>query len=488
MKNHPPSNPGFSVDLLTHPAQLAFLDAKRQRLPDGTRAYRRFALFAGRRGGKTRIGAVGAGEELSVPNTLGWACAPSYPELLDYVIPAVFAVIPEDWIDDWVASRYLLKLKNGAQCAFRSLDDPDRGRGPGLHWVWIDEARKVAEKAWDTVLPALTDKRGVAWITTSTNGFDWTYRRFWLPASAEKPGYWAVKYRTIDNPDIDPEEIEAAQNELDPVFFQQEYLGEFVSFTGAIYGPLLAPQILNDERLITNVLPEYPNIDVTRASIVGMDPGADHPFGAVIAVATDAGLVVVGEHLKRNLPAFDHVRLMRQMCRGLHPDRWAIDRSQKQMAIELSQHGLYATAANNDVVSGIQRVQSWLRTRKLWFIEPWCPRTVEQMRNYQWAENVATDGQARREQAKKVMDDLPDSLRYLLMLWPELPSMMEKPELDDAQRFLRDLESVPEAHRWEVERIRRLSSADRGEDLSALDEMLVPMDNPAGMGVGDFYA
>lgn len=488
MKNHPPCNTTGNLDLLHHPAQEAFLDAKRMRLDDGSRAFRRMSLFAGRRGGKTRIGAIGAAEELAVPMSLGWACAPSYPELLDYVIPAVFASIPEDWIDDWVASRYLLKLKNGAQCAFRSLDDPERGRGPGLDWVWIDEARKVAEKAWDTILPALSDRRGVGWITTSPNGFDHCYRRWWVPAINNKPGYWSVKYRTCDNPKIDPEEIEAAREELDPLFFAQEYEGEFVTFAGAIYGTLLDSQILQDEARIKAVLPEYPNIDPSRSSIVGMDPGADHPFGACIAVATEAGLVVVGEHLKRNLPSYDHVTLIKQMCRGLAPERWAIDRSAKQMAIELSQHGIYATGANNDVVAGIQRVQSWLRIKKLWFIEPWCPRMVEQLRNYQWAENMASDGQARREQVKKIMDDLPDSLRYLVMLWPALPSMLDRPELDASERFLRSMADVPEEARWQVERMRRIEYADRGEDLSELDEPLISVDDTSQNGLGDFYA
>ena len=487
MKNHPRSNASGVITLLPHPAQTAFLAAKRLRLTDGTRAYRRFGLFAGRRGGKTKIGAVGAADEMRAPHSLGWACAPSYPELQDYVIPAVFASVPEAWIDDWIASRFLLKLKNGAECAFRSLDDPERARGPGLDWLWIDEARKVAKRAWDTALPALSDKRGVAWITTSPNGFDWCHSRFWLPALAEKPGFWAVKYKTSDNPAIHAEEIAAAREELDPLFFQQEYEGEFVSFTGAIYGTMLDSQILTDDARIKAVLPEYPALDPTRSAIVGMDPGADHPFGAVLLVATDAGLVCCGEYHKRNTAAYDHASALRKMVRGLTVDRWAMDRSQKQMGIELSQHGIYATGANNDVVSGINRVQSWLRTRKLWFIEPWCPRTVEHLRNYQWADNLATDGSARREQAKKVLDDLPDALRYGLMLWPELPSMLGREEPDAMTRYTRALADVPAESQWQVARMRRIDMEAQGEDLSALDDTLEPVDD-TGRGLGDFYA
>lgn len=81
-----------------------------------------------------------------------------------------------------------------------------------------------------------------------------------------------------------------------------------------------------------------------------------------------------------------------------------------------------------------------------------------------------------------------NSLRYAIMTWPELPSMLDRPELDATERFLRDLKDVPEDLRWQVARMRRIDYADRGEDLSELDELLVPMDDTPQDGVGDFYA
>ena len=59
------SNQGQTFSLLYNPYQQAFLEARRKRLDDGTRAFNRFALIAGRRGGKTLIGALAAVEEAS---------------------------------------------------------------------------------------------------------------------------------------------------------------------------------------------------------------------------------------------------------------------------------------------------------------------------------------------------------------------------------------------------------------------------------------
>lgn len=433
--------------------------ARRARLPDKTREFQRFALIAGRRGGKTRIGSVATVEEATVPNTRHWACAPSYPELNDYVMPAVLGIVPQGWIDDWIAGTYTLKLKNKTQIQFRSLDDPERARGPGLHSLWIDEGRKIQELAWDTARPALTEYRGACWVTTSPNGKDWVYRRFYEPAKNGRPGFWAVRYKTIHNPAIPREEVEAARAEMDPLWFAQEYEGDFVTFTGAVYGRLLESQILKTDEDIKKILPEWPRIDPSRHAFSSLDPGTDHPFAGVLFLVTEFGLVVFREYLERNKPISEHVANLQRMEAPFQIERRGIDRSQKQFGIELAQHGFHAIPAENDVIAGIQRVTSWLHSKQLWFVERFCPKTVEQMRNYRWDENWGKDGVAKRERVIKRDDDLPDAIRYGCMLYPELPRIITLIEG-------RDPRSVPEEARWAWERLKRIED---GEKSSGLD-------------------
>lgn len=477
--------------------QAAFLQALDLRTPRGMRVYDRLSLFAGRRGGKTKIGGIAAVKEMK-PDTLGWACAPSYPELQDYVLPAVLSLIPRDWIAEWSQSRLELRLKNGARCAFRSLDDPERGRGPGLDWCWIDEARKVQQLAWETIQPAVTGNAGVAWFTTTPNSFDWCYKQLWRPAEEGEAGYWSTKYWTIVNPIFeDPirrAAIERDRRTMDPAFFAQEYQADFVSFTGAIYGQSINTQLLRaeDPRLKV-ILPEWPKIDPTRPAYVGIDPGADHPFAAVLIVSTEQGLVQIGEYIARNKSAYEHKRgiaLMLQRWnpdRPFYPERWAIDRSQKQMAIELAQapFPINCTAAENDVRAGINRVQAWLQSKQLWILSDECKRTVEQLRGYRWDENVAPDGTYRREQPRKEEDDLPDALRYALMLWPEIPEPVR-----DAERRA-GLEGFSDEQLWAVDRMERINAKERGDrddedddqpSRRYYDDDESPDDAPAGMG------
>jgi hypothetical protein len=449
-------NPTGSLELLYNPHQQAFLTALEQKTAKGLHAFNRLALFAGRRGGKTKVGAIAAAKKMQVPKSWGWVCAPTYPDLHDFVIPEVFATIPHAWIGNWSEQHYELELKNYAKCQFRSLEDPDKARGPGLDWAWIDETRKVAELAWNTMLPALIDKRGQAWFTTSPNGFDWCYETFWLPAQQGIPGYWAVKYKTADNPFIDKSEIAAAQRAMDPLFFQQEFEADFVTFTGAIYGATLQPQTLRTDEQIREIIPEWPNVDPGRECFIGLDPGSDHPFGIVMGVMTERGIVMLGESLLRNKTIQEYVNAMHELLAKFNPARpfapavWAIDRSQKQTSIELAQHRIYATAAENNVENGIRRTQSWIARNQIWFVESMVPQLLDQMKAYRWADNTKADGQAMKERVIKRNDDLPDALRYMLMAGPSLP------ELDVAPSGgLRSLAGLPEDVRRDLERMQR---------------------------------
>jgi hypothetical protein len=484
MTNPAHATPGSGkLELVHNPYQQQFLAALAARLKNGHRAYNRLGLFAGRRSGKTLIGGVGVVTESGkYPNQSWMVCAGSYPKLHDFVMPAIALALPTTWLaKPFSASHYEWTLKNGTTIRARSLDDINRGRGSGLDGLWIDEARDVARIAWKTLVPALIDRKGTAIITTTPSGFDWCYEDFWKPAAELVPGYWACKYKSVENPALDPAEIESARREMDPLFFQQEMEAEFVSFTGAIYGDAIAPQLLQAESELRRFIPEWPRVNPERPVLMGMDPGADHPFGGVMIVGTEFGLVVVGEYHARNAAAMEHARQLFSLlhARGVSgANLWAIDRSQKQMAIELTQHGIFATAAENDVVAGINRVKSWLLGRRLWFYQPNCPKLVQQMFSYRWAENTDSHGESRRERVVKTNDDLCDALRYAMMTWPELP-------YPEPPSGLRDLSKVSDEIRWSLEREQRHNHPEAFEEEEVEEAGLLASDD--NDPVGNFW-
>jgi hypothetical protein len=413
----------------------------------------RMTIIAGRRWGKSKVGSVAGVEEATVPGTIGWACAPTNQKLHRYVIPAFEELIPENWVKSWSAEFNDLRLINNSLIHFQTLEDPDQGRGQGLDWLWIDEVCELTRKHWDIIRPSLAGDT-VAFFTTSPRSYDWVYEELYKPAEDGLPGYWACHARTADsaNPRINAEFLAREREQMSETMYRQEYEADFVHFTGSVYGDALSGQILRTDAEIKRLIPEWPEVAGWRQVIVGIDTGADHPFGAVKLVNTESGLVVIGDYLERHRTFMTHCSDLHRLAASTST-RWACNKNERQGMLELSQHNITCWPANNDVVAGTERVKSWLEHKQLFFYEPMCRRTIQQMMAYRWAENTSpkTD-EKRTEKVFKKDDELPDCLRYALMTWPQLPGprLVAKPQ--------RDITNLPPEMRSAIERMRRIDA------------------------------
>lgn len=444
----------------------------------GSRLFDRLTIIAGRRWGKSRIGAIAGAEEASIGNTIGWACAPTNPKLHRYVIPAFQQLIPQEWVREWKQEHGDLWLKNGSLIHFQTLEDPDQGRGQGLDWLWVDEVCELTIKHWEVIRPSLAGDT-VAFFTTSPRSYDWVYDELYRPAETgigadgnPITGYWACHAKTSQsaNPRITPEFLAREKSQMSETMYRQEYEADFVIFTGAIYGGSVDPQILRTDEQIKDLIPEW-NGDLSsiapwRQVLVGIDTGADHPFGAVKLISTEKGMVVVGEYLERHRSFLEHKASLIRLA-GNSNARWGINRNERQPMIELAQppYSIMCSPAENDVVAGTERVKSWLQVKQLWFIEQYCPLTIKQMKAYRWAENTSPKtGEARKEKVYKKEDELPDCIRYALMTWPLLPK-----EVVPEQK--RDISNLPDHMQATIRILRKIDD---------------PKDEPESI-TGDFW-
>lgn len=435
-----------------------------------TREYHRLTLIAGRRGGKTRAASIAAVEEAMAPNSIVWCCAPTVPKLNRYVLPALQQIIPEAWVSSWNTEFGDLRLKNGSLIHLQTLEHPDQGRGQGIDCAWIDECSELTEDHWDVLRPSLTERKGVALFSTSPRSFDWVHDRLYFPAETgfqmgsdgaedrSKPakGYFACRYSTAENPIIDIGELDEAKASMSAAMYRQEYEADFVTFQGAIYGEELRPHHILGDDAVKKLIPEWPRLSPDRPILIGVDTGADHPFGAVKLVSTERGFVVVDEYLERERSFIKHAQFLKSLGNhngndwiGTKP-RFAINKNDKQASIELAQHGIYCAKAENDQVAGTERVKSWLHTNQLFFAATRCPKTIKQMQAYRWAANVATDGQNRKEKVFKKNDELPDALRYAMMVWPALPQAAAHVEPE------RDISALPAKMREDLEFMKKM--------------------------------
>lgn len=435
----------------------------------GMRKFDRMTIIAGRRFGKSRIGAIAAADEATIPNSVIWCCAPTNPKLHRYVIPAMQEVIPSSWIIDdggWNVEYNDLRLKNGTLIHFQTLEHPDQGRGQGLNALWIDEVCELTKSHWEVIRPSLAGDQ-VAFFTTSPRGYDWVYEELYAKAEQGIPGFWGARARSSEsaNPDLTKEFLDREKLTMSPVMYQQEYEADFVVFQGAVFGGLVDSQILHTRDQIKNIIPEWPKIDNWRQVLIGIDTGADHPFGGVKIISTEKGLVVVGEYLERHRSFYQHANALKQLARS-STAKWMINKNERQGSIELAQHNIYCQKVENDVIAGTERVKSWLHAKQLWFIETACPKTIQQMKAYRYADNSSpkTD-EKRKETVFKKDDELPDCIRYAVMGWPQLPSappeMIEQP---------RDISGFTGEQQASIQRLRRLEGRPEKKDNSVVGD------------------
>ena len=243
---------------------------------------------------------------------------------------------------------------------------------------------------------------------------------------------------------------------MSDAMFKQEYLADFVNFTGAIYGDLIPPQILHSDSEVRKVIPEWPNIESWRQCLVGLDTGADHPFGAVKLISAEKGLVAVAEYLEKDRSFVQHSTDLHRLV-GSNQVKWAINKNERQSMIELTRHGITCQPAENDQLAGTERVKTWLHSKQLWFVESRVPKTIQQMMALRYAE-PRKDGQHRDAPAVyKKNDELPDCIRYAVMTFPFLPQPVTK-------SVERDISNLPADMQFTIERLRRIDNPERYEE------------------------
>lgn len=124
-----------------------------------------------------------------------------------------------------------IELFGGGVIDFWSLEEPDSIRGRRYKRAIIDEAAVVAklQYSWLKVIrPMLTDMIGDAWFLSTPKGKNnYFYDLFNNPDKFSDWISWQMP--TALNPLIDPNEIEDAKAQLDPLTFAQEYLASFVT-------------------------------------------------------------------------------------------------------------------------------------------------------------------------------------------------------------------------------------------------------------------
>jgi hypothetical protein len=221
------------------------------------RGHRFKALRCGRRFGKTELAKTSAAQGLLQGEEVGWF-APEHKHMLE-----VYADLKRTLAPLVVASSKspaMIRLSNGGRIDFWSLDNPISARGRRYHRVVIDEAAFAKDgdnrsddsmmAIWEkSIKPTLFDYGGGALVCSNSAGKN-PDNFFYNICADPQYGFAEFHATTMDNPLLPKqavsESLEAWQerrarfladlkNDNDPLVYAQEYMAEFVDWSGVAF-------------------------------------------------------------------------------------------------------------------------------------------------------------------------------------------------------------------------------------------------------------
>lgn len=187
----------------------------------------------GRGSGKTFVGAYDLLRRAK-PGRLYGVYAPSYPMMRD-ATQRTFLVQARRlaFLRDFRKADGIAVLGNGAEVLFRSLDDPERARGPNLSGAWIDEASIVPQTAFDIIIASLREGGEQGWLSatfTPKGKQHWTFETFGLG----KPDTALFRSATAENPFLPGDFAHTLAQQYTSQLAAQELAGEFIDLEGAL--------------------------------------------------------------------------------------------------------------------------------------------------------------------------------------------------------------------------------------------------------------
>lgn len=205
----------------------------------------RRVLACGVRWGKTRCAAMEALAAAMAPRarSCGWVVAPTY-DLAEKVFREIGIICAEHLRHFIVSLRehdHLIVLRNLAggvsEIRGKSADNPVSLLGEGLDWLIIDEAARLKPLIWESHLSQrLLDKKGWALMISTPRGKGWFYDAWRRGQGANRdPDFESWNQASWSSPFLDGAKIEAERDRLPERVFRQEYGGEFLEGSGAVF-------------------------------------------------------------------------------------------------------------------------------------------------------------------------------------------------------------------------------------------------------------
>ena len=165
-----------------------------------------------------------------------WYGAPTFLQAKRVMWARLKRAIPRRWIEGKPnETSCSIRLRSGHVMRLVGLDASENLRGSGLWFFGGDEWADCRPTAWSEVIrPMLSTAKGHALFIGTPKGFDHFRDAYVLGQPGGDPAYRSFLFTTADGGNVARDEIAAAERELDPRTFRQEYGASFETYAGRV--------------------------------------------------------------------------------------------------------------------------------------------------------------------------------------------------------------------------------------------------------------
>ncbi len=360
------------------------------------------------------------------------------PKFKQWLPPSL--LINGSWEDSYNNEKKLLTLSNKSTLELMTYEQKlESFAGTSRHFIHFDE--EPPQHIFNENMARLIDTDGDAWITmTPVEGMTWIYDAIYLPGinaevepeDGKPPGHAVIIVNTNENPHLNTEAINRVFGQLDDEERKAREEGQFVQLGGLVYKgfsrathviPALDPKTLHEWEWHRS-----------------MDHGFNNPTAWLWhAVSPDGGTVITfAEHYAREMIVEEHANVVHRMDKqfGKVPEFCIGDPATQQrngvngtsIAGTYAEYGIFIAPGNNDVLSGVERVSSYLKTnpntrRPHWQITENCENLIRELERLRWktyASKNAIFANNAHDQIHKKDDHAADAARYFFTMMPDL--------------------------------------------------------------------
>jgi hypothetical protein len=351
---------------------------------------------ATRRGGKSLTAGTCASALALTPSTRTTILAPTI-RLTEIIFNTTADIITSKLNIEPTSLNYkdkVLKTDWGSEVRSASFKNMKQVLGVSNDLFIIDEAAVADtdnfEWLFQEIFPTLVETDGHLLAITTPRGYNYFFD-LWEYAKTQ-PDWNTISYTIYDVDHIPREEVETLKAHYFNLgmekLWEQEFMANFIAFTGQIYSFL--PEPYTSE--------EPPQGDY----FIGIDPGAAHLFAVVVVCINDKGVFIQDGYASTGATG-DHAQIIQEFINKYDPLEIYIDHAAKQTAVDLAyEYDISCRNANKAVEEGINFMRG-LKGRL--FIN----------QNSQIFDTFMTQWNLYKEKEGRIIkknDDLLDALRY----------------------------------------------------------------------------